>query len=222
MLYRVLQGTGAQFAVSGDGLIAAGYPDAVDEASCARRMGLADLSVLPRTGFKGKDTPNWLQAREVLLPEAPNKARPQDDGALVARLSWDEHMILGDLHERSALAHRLEGQWQIDPELRCYHMPRAHSHCRLLLSGEATPEMLAKVCGVDLRPSRFADDDVAQTSVARINAIVIRHDLGETLAYHVLADSASAEYLCSCLLDAMGEFDGRPVGLNALRDLAGA
>ena len=37
--------------------------------------------------------------------------------------------------------------------------------------------------------------------------------------YHLLADCAAVEYLWDCLLDAMAEFDGQPVGLTALRAL---
>ena len=73
--------------------------------------------------------------------------------------------------------------------------------------------MFAKICGVDLRPHHFADGRIAQTSLAKMSAIVIRADLGRTPAFHLLADSASAEYLWGCLLDAMAEFDGAPVGL---------
>jgi sarcosine oxidase subunit gamma len=40
-------------------------------------------------------------------------------------------------------------------------------------------------------------------------------------AYHVLADIASGEYLWACLVDAMAEFGGAPVGLAAVRRLAG-
>jgi sarcosine oxidase subunit gamma len=57
--------------------------------------------------------------------------------------------------------------------------------------------------------------------VARLNAIVIRRDVGETLAYDLLTDIASAVYLWRALLDAMAEFDGAPVGLAAIRGLAG-
>jgi sarcosine oxidase subunit gamma len=46
-------------------------------------------------------------------------------------------------------------------------------------------------------------------------------DLGGTPAFHLLADSASAEYLWTCVLDATAEFDGAPVGWTALRKLAG-
>jgi sarcosine oxidase subunit gamma len=40
------------------------------------------------------------------------------------------------------------------------------------------------------------------------------------LAYHVLADSASAPYLWDCLIDAMAEFGGGPVGVDELLDFA--
>ena len=51
-------------------------------------------------------------------------------------------------------------------------------------------DMFAKLCGVDLSPNRFAEGQVAQTSVARLSAIVIRSDTAGALAFHLLADSA--------------------------------
>ena len=47
-------------------------------------------------------------------------------------------------------------------------------------------------------------------------SFLIRDDRGKTLVYHILADSASAPYLWKCLIDAMAEFDGGPVGLAQL------
>ncbi|NFV82197.1 hypothetical protein [Magnetospirillum aberrantis] len=72
--------------------------------------------------------------------------------------------------------------------------------------------MLAKMCGVDLRRHVFADGAVAQTSVARLNAILIRQ--GD--AVHLLADSASAEYLWDCVVDAMAEYGGAVAGAGHL------
>jgi sarcosine oxidase subunit gamma len=51
---------------------------------------------------------------------------------------------------------------------------------------------------------------------------VIREDVADTLGFHLLADSASAEYLWDCVLDAMHEFGGRPATLSALGELAGS
>ena len=45
---------------------------------------------------------------------------------------------------------------------------------------------------------------------------------GKTLAYHFLTDSASALYMWESFLDAMGEWGGAPVGLDAVRGLASA
>ena len=80
--------------------------------------------------------------------------------------------------------------------------------------------MFAKLCGVDLRVDHFPDLAIAQTSVARSNAIVIRDDLGATPTFHLLGDSASAAYMWDVLLDAMAEFEGAPVGLKALKALS--
>jgi len=80
--------------------------------------------------------------------------------------------------------------------------------------------MFAKICGVDLRPKSFADHAIAQTSVARTNCIVIRGDIGAMPAYHLLGDSASAGFVWSAVLDAMAEFGGVPVGLDALLRLS--
>ena len=81
--------------------------------------------------------------------------------------------------------------------------------------------MMAKMCGIDLRAHRFVNHAIVQTSVARMNAILIRNDRGDTYALDMVLDSASIVYMWECLTDAMAEFDGRPVGLDAVRALAG-
>ena len=88
-----------------------------------------------------------------------------------------------------------------------------------MATGVKSAEMFAKICGVDLRPVHCPIGTIAQTSVAKMSAIVIRADLGGTLAYHLLSDIASADYLWTCLEDAIAEHDGGIVGLAALRAL---
>jgi len=79
--------------------------------------------------------------------------------------------------------------------------------------------MFAKICGIDLRWDRFADLSIAQTSVARLTAVVTRADIGGTPAFHLLADSASAGYFLASLRDAAEEFGGRMTGLSTLEGL---
>jgi sarcosine oxidase subunit gamma len=154
----------------------------------------------------------------MTMPLADNRAELQQDGSLLARLAPTEVLVLAPIVGKSVVAEAIE---RIGPagENACYLAPRRESHCWFVVVGNDAGKMFAKLCGVDLLPGRFAADQVAQTSVARVNAIVIRHDLGGLLAFFVLADSASAEYLWDCLLDAMAEFSGTVCGADAIVDL---
>jgi sarcosine oxidase subunit gamma len=221
---------------------------------------LRDLSPLPRTGFKGAESPAWMEAQGVVLPSTPNLATLQPDGSLVARLAPGEFLILsplntpspspgerrggGDLDAdppspdlspasplpnlppdgggatdpaRTSFISRLDQAWSLDTAGLCFQVPRRDSHAWLHLSGPQVPALFAKICGVDLRPKAFADLAIAQTSVARLSAIVIRDDRGgSTPQFHLLADSASAIYLWDSLVDAMAEFAGSIAGYASL------
>ena len=80
--------------------------------------------------------------------------------------------------------------------------------------------MFSKVCAVDLRIDKFSQGAVAQTSLARVNAIIVRQDLGATPCFYILSDVSSAEFLWTSLLDAMLEFKGKVVGTAALTTCA--
>jgi sarcosine oxidase subunit gamma len=225
-IHRVLQQAGARFAPVTDGAIAVDFGKPIEaEVAQARRMGIADLSVLPRTGFKGAGTVEWLTAQGLSIGPDSNRAYPQTGGALAARLAPTEVFLLDGFAGGGDLIRRLNAAWSWGGETPRtpigYPMPRSESHAWVLVAGEQAAAMFAKVCGVDLRPHRFAVGSISQTSVAKMSAIIIRIDLGGTAAFHVLADSASAEYFWGCLLDAMAEFDGAPVGWTAIRRLAG-
>lgn len=191
-----------------------------EESSAAARLGLADLSLLPRTGFKGAKVIPALEAKGI-EPTVPNQAIRLADGGLAAVLAMTEVLILAPLSGAADQIRMLEGGWSLDQADGCYLVPRQDSHFWFALTGERASGTLAKICGVDLRLARFADLAIAQTSVARSNCVVIRADLGELPTFHLLGDSASAGYMWECLLDAMAEFNGRPVGLAVLQQ-AGA
>jgi sarcosine oxidase, subunit gamma len=225
-IYRVLQQAGARFAPVNDAAIAVDFRRPVEaEAEQARRMGITDLSVLPRTGFKGTGTVEWLTAQGLAIGPDSNRAYPQPGGELAARLAPTEIFLIDSLAGTGDLVRRLNAAWSWGSEkprtLIGYPMPRSESHAWFMVTGDQARAMFAKICGVDLRPHRFAVGAIAQTSVAKMSATVIRADLGEAPAFHLLADSASSEYLWTCVLDAMAEFDGKPVGWSALRRLAG-
>lgn len=219
-VYRRLAEAGAVFGAVADVALAVHYGDPDAELETARRLGLADLSVLPRVGFKGAGAAKWLAAQGVSLPEV-NGAAAQPDGALAARLGPDEVLLLGGLDGAAGLVGRLDEAWAgaSAGEPRGYPVPRRETHAWFVVTGAQAADMFAKLCAVDLRPQSFANHRIAQTSVARANSIVIRADLAGTLAYHLLVDSATADYYLAVLLDAMSEFTGGLVGHQALQSL---
>ena len=216
--YRDLVAAGARFRPLGGGMVAADY-SRTDEADSARVLGLAELSPLPRSGFKGPRMADWLASRGVPLGLESNRAYQVDGGILAARLAPSEVVLLGGLDGDHLPIVALERAWNYDCA-GVWPVPRRDASFWLAITGEKSSAMFAKICGVDLRPKSFENHAIAQTSVARTNCIVIRADVGEVLAFHLLGDSASASFMWTSLLDAMAEFGGRTVGLDALLRLS--
>ena len=222
-IYRETQAAGAFCAVINNGAVPMHYGSPDSETDRAQRMAIADLSVLPRTGFKGTGTVDWLTGQGLIIGPDSNMAYRQEGGALAARLAPTEVFMIDGLEATGALIEKLVAAWSWGTErprkLIGYPMPRQDSHAWFMVTGHAAPEMFAKICGVDLRPHKFQRGQIAQTSLAKMSGIVIRDDRGAIPAFHLLADVASAEYLWGAVLDAMSEFGGAPVGLQALRRL---
>ena len=222
-LYRKLAAAGASFSEIGGAAVALDFGDPDGEAQAARRLGLADLSVLPHTGFKGAGVVAWLRGQGVEVSEEPNWAPRQAGGGLAVRQAAAEVMILGDLSGDGGWPERLKQAWWAEPvpppSPRGFPMPRDETHAWLAVTGAHAAAMFAKLCAVDLRVPAFPQGRVAQTSIARLNGVLVRDDRGGVPFFHLLADCAAAEYLWDCLRDAMAEFDGAPVGLTALRGL---
>ncbi|MDR5886083.1 hypothetical protein [Vreelandella janggokensis] len=197
----------------------------------APACGLTDLSALARGGLRGKKAATILSEYHYQVPAAPNQALRQEDGSLVAKLSASEYLLLGSLADsgldNSSFADdgerisRDELAWQAAERAHrlpdAYLLPRQDTHAWLALTGAHVSDVMAKLCGVDLSPEAFAPGHVAQTSVARANAIIINASQADLSCLYLLVDSASACYLWPILLDAMQEFEGKELSIIALR-----
>ena len=191
--------------------------DSRDTSGAAGRLGLADLSPLPRLGFKGRGTIPAMQKRGIVVENAPNRAFRQPDGSLCLVLAASEVVLLSNLAGDGEALARYEAEWRIEDEERTYPLLRRDSSAWFAVTGARAPEMFAKICGIDLRPHKFADLAIAQTSVARLTAIITREDRPAGTLFHLLVDSASAAYFFDCLRDAAAEFDGKIIGISAVR-----
>ena len=135
--------------------VALDFGDPQEEAGIARRMGLADISPLPHTGFKGAGAAEWLARQGVDVPQEPNWATALAGGGLAVRQADAEIMILGDLSGEGGWPERLKESWwnePVPPEApRGFPMPRDETHAWFLVTGEHAAAMFAKICAVDLR-----------------------------------------------------------------------
>jgi glycine cleavage system aminomethyltransferase T len=94
-------------------------------------------------------------------------------------------------------------------------------YANLLLAGPRSRDVLAKVSSLDTSDQRLPNSCVAQASVAHVHCIVLRSDLPQVPAYHLLVARDYAESFWEALLHAGQEFPLRPFGLEALERLRG-
>ncbi len=200
---------------AGDAAISGG----LGTLEAARHLAITDLSPLPRLGFKGRETIAAMQKRGITVEATPNRAFRQPDGGLCLVLAPGEVILLSPLAGDGGKLQALHDGWRLDDGERTYPLLRRDSHAWFVVTGTKSPEMFAKICGIDLRLDRFPDLSITQTSVAKISAIVTRADIGSTPAFHILADSASALYFFDCLIDAAQEFGSTLACLALLKNL---
>jgi sarcosine oxidase subunit gamma len=186
---------------------------AAERLEAFTRLALLDLSPLPRFGLKGGNTQAWFTSRNVRVGDLPNRAYPQLDGSLVARLSARECLILADPLKPDLSA----DHDYFTPGRDCYPIRRQDTHYWFALTGDRAPPTLAKLCGVNFDPPDFANHLVAQTLVAGTSVIVVRNDIHPTLCYYLLGDSSCTAFMWACLVDAIREHEGRKLGIQALR-----
>jgi sarcosine oxidase, subunit gamma len=179
-------------------------------------MRIADLSLWPRAGLKGRGASAWLASRDARLP-AINTALPQRDGSLLARLGENEYLALAGSDRAAGIPCGLP-DFALDgsPDPGLCPVPRFAADAWFALAGARLSEAFAKICGIDLRPHKFVDHSVAQAIVARTSAILVRDDLGTMVRFHVIADWSTAPYLWDVLVDAIAEYDGSIVTAASL------
>lgn len=182
----------------------------------AARAGVIDLTMVPHTGYRGTAAADWLAAQGYPLPLVPNQASTSANGDRILRLSMREFWLLGSLEDLGQTITTLPTR-MTDTPANCYPLFCGDSHAWLLLTGEHIADVMAKLCAVDLREAQFPEGSIAQTSVARVGAIVVRQQVNGLPAFAILCDVNSSDYMWTVLVDAVQEFDGGPIGIDCLR-----
>ena len=180
----------------------------------ASNLALIDLSVATRIGFRGINARSHLDAAKLPVPSKPNMMQQSEDASLMTlRLSENEYWVLDG---PTIMGETLQAVSALPVPDNCYRLYCQNSHAWFMLTGKYIEQTMAKICGVDLRESSFPLEAIVQTSVARVNAAIVRHEVNKIAVFSILSDSSSAEYLWDSLLDAMNEFNGQVIGTDAL------
>ncbi len=218
--YRTLQAEGAQFIELNGAALVDNYGQSTEqEIAQAKLLGIADLCMLPRTGFKGQEAIQWTHLQGAEIGAQNNCCYIQNNGSIIARLADTEVLVLNAMNDKQNQCILFDNAYQQEKPIKCYSVPRFNSSAWFLITGQYSSDMFAKMCGVDLRTHKFSNYAIAQTSVARLNAIIIRNDIHDIPAFHFLFDNASADYMWSCFKDAFREFHGTPIGYTAITTL---
>jgi heterotetrameric sarcosine oxidase gamma subunit len=136
------------------------------------------------------------------VPTAPGEVRVAGD-TIVACLRPDWFLLLVQPADAAHLARSL----QADSNTRLTLTDITHGRGLLRLSGDRSGTMLPKLCGLDFHPDAFPNSHAAPTSLAKVRALIVRHDLGgNTPAYYLVVDRSHAAYVWEAVVDAMGEF----------------
>jgi sarcosine oxidase subunit gamma len=92
-----------------------------------------------------------------------------------------------------------------------------HGRAVICVGGVCAPEVLPKVCGLDFTDSEFPNRYAAQTSLAKVRALIVRLDTAQAPAYYLIVDRSLAAYVWEVVYDATQEFSGVVMSQELLR-----
>ena len=171
-------------------------------------LSVQDLTLNKRAGVRGTAAAEVLSSLNLPVPAKPNQSSDEVANTLVLRLSNKEYWLLALNTEAEATVDGLD-ESELTAKHACFPLFCQHSHAWFVVSGDYLAETFAKICGVDLRESVFPVGSIAQTSVARVNAIVVSHIWQGKKVFSVLSDISSSAYLLDAIQDAMTEFNDK-------------
>lgn len=152
----------------------------------AGQLTLTDLTARPRFGIKGPGSAKWLEAQGMSLPPV-NRIATQG-GIRLLRLGAEDFLAVDDTAGNAVAG--LTAAWNANKGPRGYWSWREEVWCWMRLSGPLTEAVMARLCAFDLRVGRFGEDEVAQTRVAHLEAVLVRGEGG----FDVFFDIASAAF----------------------------
>ncbi len=179
---------------------------AADLPLVSGRVVLADLTGLPRMGLKGMGSADWLAGRGLALP-AVNRVSHQD-GLKILRLGREDILLTGEDNPDGLRA--IADAWHADPGPRGYWSWREEGWAWMRISGPGADAAMRRLCALDLRPGRLADDALAQTRVGHVEAVTLRGAAGYDVLFDITVSAFFARAVAAAA-EAAGQLAG-PAG----------
>jgi heterotetrameric sarcosine oxidase gamma subunit len=185
------------------------YQSAAREAAAIReRVAVADLS------FKGKvtvtgDGAGDLIARTFQLVHRPDgRSLAANNGMTSLPLTADEYLLLSPPGGEDEIVRCLADAGE--PAVTVVDL--THGLAGFLLAGRDSSHLLRKICALPFDAVDFPSGHVAQTSLARVHATIVRHDRDGLPAFEIYVERPYGEYVWDVIFDAGAEFGIVPFG----------
>jgi len=166
-----------------------------------------------RCGLKGPRAADWLTARGVELPPAPNtwvdSANGRGAPLLVMRLGSAEFFLEGAEAGTSLRA------FEPAIDAKCGVYPVLREDLALTLSGEGSLEILAQVCNVNFAALEFESHPLIMTLMIGAAVLVLPQGAGDGALYRMWCDPTFGPYLEGSLKTVVVECGGIYIGVSA-------
>jgi heterotetrameric sarcosine oxidase gamma subunit len=222
-LYHWHRAHGARFADRDGWQVAESYAGVEPELATARTGGgLCDVSAFAKVRVIG---PGVVGMVRDLLGDGP-AGKPlgvaqftAGDSVLACRLTMDHLLLLAATTSPAGLEQRLASISTQEGVVRTDATCALASFC---LVGPATDEVLCRVTPLDVRPGALPVGSCAETSLAGVQALLVRPPGLTVAAVHVYLAWDLGEYVWERLLEAGRELGLAPLGLAGLQRLVSA
>ena len=124
-------------------------------------------------------------------------------GTLVVGSGPGEWLLLATPGTSAAVAERVQ---QTSDEGLVSVFDATHGRALMRITGARAPDLLAKVCAIDLAEEVTPDGAAFRSSVAKLVTDIVRDDSGGSRSYLLHCERSSGQYLFDVLKDAGDEF----------------
>ena len=179
-----------------------------DERRYLDTIGLCDLSVLNKVGFKGPDVETGCRAAGLEVPSV-FAAQPLGDVGWIVRAAADEFFLEQGVNSQSIaeITDQVVKHTQRTTTIR-------REDATFLTVGDKTSDLLAQTCGVDFRG--VPAESIVFSRVAGVSCCVLKQSHRERVAYRFWVDPSYAHFLWTTLLEIGESLGGGAVGLQSI------